>query len=76
MAIQLCHLYLQDVITAKDIVILACYLGQIALTENAVPLTPGSEDVDKSTIDAYHGEVKSVVILCIVDIIDYVGMSP
>ena len=76
MAIQLCQLYLQDVITANDIVILAYYLGQIALTKNAVALTPGLKNADKSTIDAYQGEEKSVVTLCIVDIIDYVGMSP
>ena len=75
-AMQLCQVYLQDVITAKDTVILACYRGQIALTKNAVALTPGLEDVDKSTIDAYQGEERSVVILCIVDIIDSIGMLP
>ena len=66
LAIQLCQLYNQHIITAKHSVILAGYLAQIALTRYAVALAPGLKDVDKSTMDANQGEEISVVIPCIV----------
>ena len=64
MAIKLCQSYIQQGIAAKDIVVLAGYLAHVTLTQRAVALTPGLEDVDTSTIDAYKGEEKLVVILC------------
>lgn len=65
-AIKLCQMYTKHGIQAKDIVILAGYLAQIGLTKRALALTPGLQGVDASTIDAYQGEEKPVVILCFV----------
>ena len=38
---------------AEKIIVLAGHLAQINLTHRALTLTPGLEDVDTSTIDAY-----------------------
>jgi hypothetical protein len=65
-AISLCQSYIEHGVAAKDIVILAGYLAQISLTKRAIQLTPGLEEVESWTIDAYQGEEKSVVILCMV----------
>ena len=48
-----CQSYIQHGNAAKDIVILAGYLVQIGLPKRALALTPGLEDMDASTTDAY-----------------------